>query len=125
MQHNVAEKIKSIDAKAAHSALLEGMPGLGLKMSFKSGVVAAVKLHDNYHRYLFAWIPAQAHLLFYIRRPALAEAIHLHQSVLKLGLTVQRNTAGETTIRLVNLKDAETLLTWLSENLPLPAPLKQ
>ena len=125
MENDVSEKIKSIDAKAAHNALLEAMPGLGLAMSFKSGVVAAVKLHDNHNRYLFAWIPAQAHLLFYIRRPALAEATHLHQSALKLGLTVQTNTAGETTIRLVNLKDAETLIAWLSENLPLPAPLKR
>lgn len=125
MEHDVSEKIKSIDAKAAHNALLEAMPGLGLAMSFKSGVVAAVKLHDNYDRYLFAWIPAQAHLLFYIRKPALAEAMHLHQSVLKLPLTAKRNTAGETTIRLVNLKEAETLIMWLSENLPLPAPLKR
>ena len=121
MEHDVSEKIISIDAKAAHNALLEAMPGLGLAVSFKSGVVAAVKLHDNYDRYLFAWIPAQAHLLFYIRRPALAEGTHLHQSVLKLSLTAKKNTAGEITIRLVNLKEAEALITWLSENLPLPA----
>lgn len=125
MARDVSGKLQSVDAKAAHNALLDAMPSLDLTISFKSGVVAAVRLHDAYNRYLFAWIPAQAHLLFYIRKPALAEAKHLHQSVLKVLPSAKRNKAGEITVRLLNLKDAQVLMKWLEENLPLPAPMKR
>lgn len=115
------EKIASASAQAAHDFLLRKLPSLGLTPSNNSGHAKAVRLHDVENRYLFSWIPAKAHLLFYVRKPALDVASQLRQSVKTIGLQTAENPAGEVTIRIEREMDAQQLLSWLTASLPLPA----
>lgn len=115
------ENIASALAQAAHDALLQAMPSLGLTPSNNSGHAKAVRLHDVENRYLFSWIPAKAHLLFYIRKPALNAAPQLRHSAKLTGLQTAENPAGEVTIRIEKEADAQQLIKWLAASLPLCA----
>lgn len=116
---DVEGNIVSEGARAAHRHLLGAMPGLGLTPSNNSGHVRAVRLHDPKNRYVFSWIPAQRHLLFYIRKPALSVASRLKQAVTLTPLRCSQNPAGEITIRIEREEEARVLVEWLREQLPL------
>ena len=111
-------KITDPAVLAAHRFLVEQMPKLGLTPSNNSGHVKAVRLHDVENRYLFSWIPNNAHLLFYIRKPALKAAPHLHQSFSATAPEATQNPAGETTFRITNMETAEKVVGWLKAELP-------
>jgi hypothetical protein len=119
-KRDAAEKIVNPATKTAHDLLLQTMPSLGLTPSHNSGHVKAVRLHDVENRYLFSWIPSQAHLLFYVRKPALTAASRLLQSIRKTSLVSTRNPAGEITIRIEREAHARELIEWLTTELPLP-----
>lgn len=110
---DVEEKIVSSEALAAQRLLLDAMPGLGLTPSSNSGHVKAVRLHDSYNRYVFSWVPAKGHLLFYVRKPALTVSPELAVSIQSTALPISRNPAGEITIRIENSAAARLLLDWL------------
>ena len=77
---DVETKIQGERALAAHRLLLAELPKLGLTPSHNSGFVKAVRVHDVRSRYVFSWIPARQHLLFYVRKPALNSAPNLRAS---------------------------------------------
>lgn len=116
---DVERNIASEETRAAHRYLMAAMPGLGLTPSQNSGHVRAVRLHDVEDRYVFSWIPAKRHLLFYIRKPALKVASHLKQSVAGMGLQTVENPAGEITVRVESESEAHALVSWLTGELPL------
>lgn len=118
-KRDVEAKIVSEEARSAHHHLLSAMPGLGLTPSQNSGHVLAVRLHDVENRYAFSWIPAKGHLLFYIRKPALAAASRLRQTITSTGLHAAENPAGEITVRIERDADARILIDWLQAHLPL------
>jgi len=112
--------IKSEGVRAAHHLLLAELPKLGLTPSHNSGHVQAVRLHDVADRYLFSWIPNQHHLLFYVRKPALNAAANLRGSAVHRLPRTSENNAGEVTSRLETSQDAQAVLEWLQDILPLP-----
>ena len=112
--------ISSERVLAAHRLLIAQVPGLGLKLSHNSGHVKAVRLHDAKNRYLFSWIPAQQHLLFYVRRPALNSSPHVRESAFGALPRTDTNPRGEVTSKLEGAEDAKAVISWLSQLLPLP-----
>ena len=118
--NDLEDRIQSERALAAHRLLLAELPKLGLTPSRNSGHVKAVRLHDIQNRYVFSWIPNAAHLLFYVRKPALNTSPHLRVSAGKGLPNVRTNPAGEVTSRLEGDEDARTVLIWLKSVLPLP-----
>jgi len=115
VERNIADE----ETRAAHRYLLQAMPGLGLTPSKNSGHVRAVRLHDVENRYVFSWIPAKRHLLFYVRKPALAAASNLKQSIANTSLRANANPRGEITIRIERESEARGLVEWLKDKLPL------
>ena len=59
----------------------------------------------------FSFIPNKGHLLFYFRKPALRLS---GATTLKDALSTKENTAGEITIRIENVKQAEELAQHLT-----------
>jgi hypothetical protein len=119
-KRDVEAKIVGERTLAAHKRLLEELPKLGLRASHNTGHVRAVRLHDDDGRYLFSWIPSAHHLLFYVRKPALNAAPQLGAAAKKALPGVNENPAGELTVRIEGIADAELIVHWLSEHLPLP-----
>ncbi|MFC3713208.1 hypothetical protein ACFOMD_11530 [Sphingoaurantiacus capsulatus] len=118
---DVEAKIASEATRAAHRFLLNAMPQLGLTPSHNSGFVSAVRLHDDHNRYLFSWVPAKAHLTFYVRKPALKATPHLARSIEHLSLSLTTNRGGEIKARIETEADARRLRDWLASELPLHA----
>ena len=120
-ERDVESNIVSDRTRTAHRHLLATVTSVGLTPSHNSGHVRAVRLHDPYRRYLFSWIPAQHHLTFYIRKPALALVGTLRQTIAQTGLSTQTNPAGEIKVRVQGETDAIALIAWLA-NQEFPAP---
>lgn len=112
-------RIEREGVKASYVHLLVLAERHGLRTSCKTGKVPAVRMHDARDRYLFSCIPNQHHLLFYLRAPALEAAPELHGAAAELFPSVQKNPAGETTLRIETLSDAFRLSEWLFPLLPL------
>ncbi len=106
-------KLKTADVRAAFFEL-EQLTQRRLIKSPNSGAAKAMRFHDNENRYLFSFIVNNAHLLFYIRKPA----ISLQSSVLAMAKSVfetARFNKGEIAIPITNRKDALKLMTLLDE----------
>ncbi|MHC9419152.1 phospholipase D family protein [Sphingomonas citri] len=112
-------QIQSAEAREAYRFLVTSSAELGLVTSYKLGRVPAVRLHDASSRYVFSFIPNRAHLLFYVRKPALALAPQLAAQARSLGLQNRQNRAGEQTLRVRSREDATTIIDWLKGVLPL------
>lgn len=113
-------RIQSEAAREAYRYLVQSGAGLGMSRSYKTGRVPAVCWRDARGDYLFSFIPNKNHLLFYVRLPALAREPGLANEARGLDLEAARNPAGETTVHVRNSADAEKLVSWLTEKLPLP-----
>ena len=100
-------------ARAAHDHLLAAAVVLNLTPEPRLSAITAVKLYSQQRRYLFSWIINKAHLLFYIRKPALDVMPSLAQAAQRQLRGVSINNAGEVTIRIETLRDAEALTDWL------------
>lgn len=112
-------RIESADARAAYRLLVDVPAKLGLTVSYKTGLVPAVRWHDAQGRYLFSFIPNRGDLLFYIRKPALDCAPQLAAQAQSLGLSSRRNPAGEQTLRIRTNEDAARVVEWMRSVLPL------
>lgn len=121
----VLERVQYEPAMQAALALIDGFSRAGLLTTQKSGVTASIRFHDEYGRYLLAFICNKTDLLFYIRHPAIQANSALPEHARERFLDVSTNVAGECKIRMFNLNDAETLLSWLVPLLPLPFPLER
>jgi hypothetical protein len=111
--------IRSNDTRAAFLELLTGIARLELTPSANTGKVPAVRFHDRFGRYLFSCITNPHHLLFYIRRPAIAAAPHMVPQAKAHLQRVSVNPAGEITVRIEGIADAQKLLEWMNAHLPL------
>lgn len=112
--------IMNDDGKAAYLYLLLSAERAGLRSSCNTGHVKAVRLHDSKNRYLFSWSANQAHLLFYLRRPALEAKDDLAASARNAFPRTNTNPGGEETITVSSLEEAKELWAWLLTQLPLP-----
>lgn len=106
-------EISAPAARAAHLHLLEATARMNLRAEPGRSAVTAIKLYDHQNRYLFSWIINAHHLLFYLRKPALKMLPGLAASAQRQLAGVKINPAGEVTIRLENLQEAEVLSAWL------------
>lgn len=109
-----------LPVREAAANLKNGLAELGLTPSPNTGHVRAVRFHDEYRRYLFSFIINQASLLFYVRLPALKASSVLALQAAERFPSAKSNPAGETTILLSSMADAEAVVAWLSGALPLP-----
>lgn len=114
------KRIQSQDARAAYNHLIKEAAAAGLILSSNTGVVSAVRLHDEQNRYLFSFIVNAGHLLFYIRKPALKAKKSLAQRALSRFTAASLNPGDEVTLRVENLAEAQSLSSWLMPFLPLP-----
>lgn len=121
----IFERVQSEPAKQAALALIDGFSRAGLFATQKTGVTASIRFHDEYGRYLLAYICNRTDLLFYIRRPAIQANGALPAAAEDRFRAVSTNTADECKIRIGNPDDAEQLLSWLVPLLPLPFPLQR
>ncbi|WP_122928186.1 phospholipase D family protein [Sphingobium sp. LF-16] len=112
--------ISAEPARVAYRLLAGATASLGLWSSYKTGKVPAVRLEDARGRYILSFIPNRAHLLFYIRHPALKARPGLARSATDFGLPVIFNPSGEPTIRIHTGGEARRVLDWLESVLPLP-----
>lgn len=112
-------RIKNADARSAYRLMLDSSARLNLVPSYTTGRVPAVRWHDADGDYLFSFIPNKQHLLFYVRKRALARAPQLAAQARSLGLESRTNRKGEETLRVRNHSDATALIDWLRATLPL------
>jgi len=119
MQASHLECIQRDKAREAYRLLVRHAPELGLAVSYKSGHVPAVRLHDVRGRYLFSFIPNKDDLLFYVRKPAIKAGGYLAEQARSLGLKSQQNRSGEETLRLEDAIQAGRVIEWLRTVMPL------
>lgn len=100
-------------AAAAHRHLLDSATAMNLSAEPRVSAIRAVKLYSQDRRYLFSWIINRAHLLFYLRKPALDAMPSLKAGAQARLRHVAINNAGEVTIRINTLQDAQALTNWL------------
>lgn len=111
-------KMTSDSAKAAYELLIADLKNAGLVPSPNTGVVSAVRFHGD-GDYLFSFIVNPAHLLFYIRKPALRKSPALGNSAIENSEgRGRRNEAGEATIRIETRQHAQRLVDWLIPRIP-------
>ncbi|RYH00362.1 MAG: hypothetical protein EON58_00350 [Alphaproteobacteria bacterium] len=118
------DRVQYEPARQAALSLIYGLSQAGLSITPKTGVTAFIQFHDEYGRYLLAFICNRTDLLFYVRRPAIYAMPTLPGQARERFRDVSANTADECKIRIYALDDAENLLSWLVPLLPLPFPLK-
>lgn len=109
----VPPKISAPAAQSAHVHLLEQAAAMNLRAEPHTSALSAIKLYDRKDRYLFSWIINSHHLLFFIRKPALKLAPHLLRTAEERLKGVKVNPAGEVTVRIEAVADAEALTRWL------------
>lgn len=119
MQASHLERIQSEKAREAYRLLVRNARKLGLAVSYKSGHVPAVRLHDVRGSYLFSFIPNKDDLLFYVRKPAIKANGCLPEQARSLGLKSQQNPRGEQTLRLEDAMQAGRIIEWLRTVMPL------
>ena len=100
-------------ALAAHRHLLSAAGAMNLSAEPRVSAIRAVKLYSQDRRYLFSWIINRAHLLFYLRKPALDVMPSLKAGAQARLRGVAVNNAGEETIRVETPQDAQALTDWL------------
>ena len=108
--------IQAEPVRSAYQLLVQEMSILGLAMRFKTGQVPAVEWQNERGRRPFSFIPNGAHLLFYLRKPALTIAPHLGKQARLLGFQTRRNSREEETFRITNVAEARQLVALLREN---------
>lgn len=108
---------------SAYEALRQSFQEPDYDLEPLTGVIEGVKVWDRWDRYLFAWQVNPQHLLFYLRRPALDVAEHLHDLAVQHhpAERISQNSRKETKIELRSRQDADRLLAWLLPELPLAA----
>ena len=107
-------RVTAQPARRAFEALYAEARQDGFDIGYKrSGHVPSVDLRlDGSH--MFSWIPNRAHLLFYIRKPALAaDATLAERAFANHPADAARNAAGEVTIRITDPAAAGALADWL------------
>lgn len=119
VEHEHIARIKSASVRQSYVLLIDQLKRLGLRSSYKSGKVPAVRWRDARERYVFAFIPNNNHLLFYVRTPALAATPKLAGQAAALGLVSEVNRATEITLRIETVADATVIIEWLQSVLPL------
>jgi len=111
-------RIQNEPTREAYRLLSEAAPRLGFVQTNKTGRVPAARWHVGPH-YLYSFIPNRAHLLFYVREPALAAAPNLAEEARNLGLVWNVNTAGEITLRVPDRAAAQIIIDWLASTPPV------
>jgi hypothetical protein len=115
-------EIQDLATRAAYLQLLLAAERQGLKSSCNNGHVHAARVHDRAGRYVFSWSANRAHLLFYLRQPALdvrdtlpeeAQTVFAERPTRSGRPRFNVNNGGETTIRIETLDDARALADWL------------
>lgn len=107
-------RVTAQPARQAFEALHAEAQQSGFNIGYKrSGHVPSVDLRwDGSH--MFSWIPNRKHLLFYIRKPALATDATLAECAFaNHPADASRNAAGEVTIRIADPTAAGVLTDWL------------
>lgn len=119
LRDNAAQAIEDLalgltpPALAAHRYLLSAAGAMNLAAEPRVSAIRAVKLYSQDRRYLFSWIINRAHLLFYLRKPALDVMPSLKAGAKARLRGVAVNNAGEVTMRIETLQDAQVLTEWL------------
>jgi hypothetical protein len=121
-------KIRVEPVREAYRLLVGEAPRLGLTPSAKSGVLPAIRLHDERDRYAFSFNVNTRDLLFYLRDPALAASPDLAMRAERAGFAIEvpseraprDKPKTERQIRLSSPDDARRLIAWLATELPLP-----
>lgn len=119
LRDNAAQTIEGLafglasPALAAHRHLLSTADAMNLSAEPRVSAIRAVRLYSQDRRYLFSWIINHAHLLFYLRKPALDVMPSLKVGAKARLRGVAINNAGEVTIRIETLQDAQALTDWL------------
>ena len=112
------QEISDEGTRVAHHYLLAQFSSLHMTISHKSGKGRAICVRDAVEDYVFSWMPASAHLLFYIRWPALKRFIGLGARTIEIFPDAEF-VRNQMKFKIRTHSEAKRLLDWLVKEYPL------
>jgi len=108
-------KTQTVEARDALQGLLEQAASDGYDFHFRKSAAKAVELVDVDRERPFSAIANKAHLLFYIRQPALRANPGLFSAAEATFGSVKPNSKGEYRVRVRSPQELSLLIGWLTE----------